>query len=184
MTKSTPDSSRYFYADGYEARQAAGEPQKQLSKELFASGSCPTTSWGWTERRRNGRCVFGHGDPTYVELYEKVTGKTFQAMLRTPTDASRGRQLGCPNTRAEHGRNAGKKLGTKTPGKLSGAEAGGVMLHATDTVWGLACDATNDEAVQRMNTIKRTRFIRCLFWWRTKATWNNWWATCLRRPGI
>ena len=30
----TPDSSRYFYADGYEARQAAGEPQKQLSKEF------------------------------------------------------------------------------------------------------------------------------------------------------
>ena len=31
---------------------------------------------------------------------------------------------------------------------------GGVLLHATDTVWGLACDATNDEAVQRMKTIK------------------------------
>ena len=31
---------------------------------------------------------------------------------------------------------------------------GGVLLHATDTVWGLACDATNEEAVQRMNTIK------------------------------
>ena len=31
---------------------------------------------------------------------------------------------------------------------------GGVLLHATDTVWGLACDATNGDAVQRMNTIK------------------------------
>ena len=31
---------------------------------------------------------------------------------------------------------------------------GGVLLHATDTVWGLACDATNDQAVQRMNTLK------------------------------
>ena len=30
----TPDSSRYFYADGYEARQEKGEPQKQLSKEF------------------------------------------------------------------------------------------------------------------------------------------------------
>jgi phosphoribosylaminoimidazole-succinocarboxamide synthase len=30
----TPDSSRYFYADGYEDRQKAGEPQKQLSKEF------------------------------------------------------------------------------------------------------------------------------------------------------
>ena len=31
---------------------------------------------------------------------------------------------------------------------------GGLLLHATDTVWGLACDATNDEAVQRMNALK------------------------------
>lgn len=31
---------------------------------------------------------------------------------------------------------------------------GGLLLHATDTVWGLACDATNDEAVQRMNELK------------------------------
>ena len=30
----TPDSSRYFYAEGYEERQAANEPQKQLSKEF------------------------------------------------------------------------------------------------------------------------------------------------------
>jgi phosphoribosylaminoimidazole-succinocarboxamide synthase len=30
----TPDSSRYFYAHGYEARQAANEPQKQFSKEF------------------------------------------------------------------------------------------------------------------------------------------------------
>ena len=28
--------------------------------------------------------------------------------------------------------------------------AGGILLHATDTVWGLACDATNDEAVKRL----------------------------------
>lgn len=31
---------------------------------------------------------------------------------------------------------------------------GGILLHATDTVWGLACDATNDEAVQRLNQLK------------------------------
>ena len=31
---------------------------------------------------------------------------------------------------------------------------GGLLLHATDTVWGLACDATNDEAVQRLNQLK------------------------------
>ena len=31
---------------------------------------------------------------------------------------------------------------------------GGLLLHATDTVWGLACDATNDSAVQRLNQLK------------------------------
>lgn len=31
---------------------------------------------------------------------------------------------------------------------------GGILLHATDTVWGLACDATNDDAVQRLNQLK------------------------------
>lgn len=31
---------------------------------------------------------------------------------------------------------------------------GGILLHATDTVWGLACDATNDEAVMRLNALK------------------------------
>ena len=31
---------------------------------------------------------------------------------------------------------------------------GGLLLHATDTVWGLACDATNDDAVQRLNQLK------------------------------
>ena len=31
---------------------------------------------------------------------------------------------------------------------------GGILLHATDTVWGLACDATNDDAVQRLNELK------------------------------
>jgi len=31
---------------------------------------------------------------------------------------------------------------------------GGILLHATDTVWGLACDATNDDAVKRLNVLK------------------------------
>ncbi len=31
---------------------------------------------------------------------------------------------------------------------------GGILLHATDTVWGLACDATNDDAVKRLNELK------------------------------
>lgn len=75
----TPDSSRYFYAEGYEARQAAGEPQKQLSKEfvrewLMANGfqglegqTMPTMPddfvWSVTER--------------YIELFELITGRAF-----------------------------------------------------------------------------------------------------------
>ena len=48
----TPDSSRYFYADGYEERFAKGEPQKQLSKSLCASGLSKTASWA----KRASRC--------------------------------------------------------------------------------------------------------------------------------
>jgi len=46
----TPDSSRYFYADGYEERFEKGEPQRQLSKEF--SGLSRTDSWA----RRDSRC--------------------------------------------------------------------------------------------------------------------------------
>ena len=75
----TPDSSRYFYADGYEARQAANEPQKQLSKEfvrqwLIENGFqglegqvVPEMSDDYIEQVSN----------RYIELYEKITGKTF-----------------------------------------------------------------------------------------------------------
>ena len=76
----TPDSSRYFIADGYEARQAAGEPQVQLSKEfvrqfLIANGFqgkdgqvIPelTDEWAADVSKR------------YIQLYELVTGKTFE----------------------------------------------------------------------------------------------------------
>jgi len=75
----TPDSSRYFYADGYEARQAAGERQKQLSKEfvrewLIANGfmgkegqQVPAMSDEWISTISN----------RYIELYEKVIGEKF-----------------------------------------------------------------------------------------------------------
>ena len=75
----TPDSSRYFYADGYEERLARGEHQKQLSKEfvrewLMANGfqgqegqkvpdMTPEVVDGITER--------------YIELYEHITGVPF-----------------------------------------------------------------------------------------------------------
>jgi phosphoribosylaminoimidazole-succinocarboxamide synthase len=47
----TPDSSRYFYADGYEERQAAGEAQKQLSKEFVRQWLISTTFRAWKDRR-------------------------------------------------------------------------------------------------------------------------------------
>lgn len=75
----TPDSSRYFYADGYEDRQAKGEPQKQLSKEfvrqwLIANGfqglegqSVPFMSDDYISTVSD----------RYIELYENITGETF-----------------------------------------------------------------------------------------------------------
>lgn len=76
----TPDSSRYFYLEGYEERQKKGEEQKQLSKEfvrrwLIENGfqgkegqSVPHMSEEWINEISN----------RYIELYEKVTGKKFQ----------------------------------------------------------------------------------------------------------
>ena len=52
---------------------------------------------------------------------------------------------------------------------------GGILLHATDTVWGLACDATNDEAVKRLNALKvRHPEHPCWCLSRTKVTSSNW----------
>lgn len=75
----TPDSSRYFYADGYQERQDRGEPQKQLSKEfvrqwLIANGfqglegqTVPFMSDDYIETVSE----------RYIELYENITGDTF-----------------------------------------------------------------------------------------------------------
>lgn len=75
----TPDSSRYFYAEGFEERQQKGERQKQLSKEfvrewLIANGfmgkegqSVPAMSNEWIQ-------TISH---RYIELYEKLTGEQF-----------------------------------------------------------------------------------------------------------
>ena len=76
----TPDSSRYFYADGYAERQASNEPQRQLSKEfvrkwLIENGfqgkegqNVPTMSTEWVSAISE----------RYIELYEQITGDTFQ----------------------------------------------------------------------------------------------------------
>jgi phosphoribosylaminoimidazole-succinocarboxamide synthase len=75
----TPDSSRYFYADGFEERQATGERQKQLSKEFVREWLIANNFMG-----KEGQTVPVMTDEwvntiskRYIELYEKVIGKTF-----------------------------------------------------------------------------------------------------------
>lgn len=76
----TPDSSRYFYLQGYEARQEAGEPQKQLSKEFVREWLMENGFQG-----KDGQQIPEMTDEVvqsiserYIELYEKVTGKVFE----------------------------------------------------------------------------------------------------------
>ena len=76
----TPDSSRYFYAEGYEERLAKGEPQKQLSKEFVREWLMANGFMG-----KEGQQVPEMTDAfceevseRYIELYEHITGKKFE----------------------------------------------------------------------------------------------------------
>jgi len=76
----TPDSSRYFYADGFEERQQKGEAQKQLSKEFVREWLMENGFQG-----KDGQQVPEMTDEVvksisdrYMELYEAVIGKKFQ----------------------------------------------------------------------------------------------------------
>jgi phosphoribosylaminoimidazole-succinocarboxamide synthase len=75
----TPDSSRYFYADGYEERQQKGETQKQLSKEFVRQWLIENGFQG-----KDGQQIPEMSDEKiieisnrYIELYEQITGETF-----------------------------------------------------------------------------------------------------------
>mgnify|MGYP001216205476 FL=1 len=75
----TPDSSRYFYAEGYETRQVNNEPQKQLSKEFVRQWLISNNFQGL-----EGQTVPVMSDEyinsvseRYIELYENITGETF-----------------------------------------------------------------------------------------------------------
>ncbi|AWH74539.1 phosphoribosylaminoimidazolesuccinocarboxamide synthase [Dokdonia sp. Dokd-P16] len=75
----TPDSSRYFYAEGYEEHQAAGEAQKQLSKEFVRQWLISNDFQGL-----EGQTVPEMTDEyietvseRYIELYENITGDAF-----------------------------------------------------------------------------------------------------------
>jgi phosphoribosylaminoimidazole-succinocarboxamide synthase len=75
----TPDSSRYFYAEGYEQRQQKGEPQKQLSKEFVREWLMAHGFQGKDGQKiplMTDDVVKGISD-RYIELFEKMTGETF-----------------------------------------------------------------------------------------------------------
>lgn len=75
----TPDSSRYFYADGYEDRQRKGEPQKQLSKEFVREWLMEHEFMGKDGQQQPvmDDAFVEHVKDRYIELYEKVTGENF-----------------------------------------------------------------------------------------------------------
>ena len=75
----TPDSSRYFYQDGYDERQAKGESQKQLSKEFVRQWLIENGFQG-----KKGDLIPSMSDKKimeiserYIELYEQITGDVF-----------------------------------------------------------------------------------------------------------
>ncbi len=75
----TPDSSRYFYAEGYEERFAKGEPQKQLSKEFVRQWLIENGFQG-----KSGQTIPDMNEAKvaeitdrYIELYENITGEKF-----------------------------------------------------------------------------------------------------------
>jgi len=75
----TPDSSRYFYAEGYEERQAKGEKQKQLSKEFVRQWLIENGfqgKEGQTVPEMSEEFVNSVSD-RYIELFENITGDTF-----------------------------------------------------------------------------------------------------------
>ena len=75
----TPDSSRYFYSEGYEERFAKGEPQKQLSKEFVRKWLMDNGfqgKAGQQEPEMTDEIVQSISD-RYIELYEHITGETF-----------------------------------------------------------------------------------------------------------
>ena len=75
----TPDSSRYFYADGYEEKFAKGEPQRQLSKEFVRQWLIDRGFMGQAGQQVPEMTDEFVGSVTdrYVELYEHIVGEKF-----------------------------------------------------------------------------------------------------------
>lgn len=99
----TPDSSRYFIAEGYEERQARGEQQKQLSKEFVREWLMANDFMGL-----EGQTVPDMPDDfvrevtdRYVGLYEQVTGRAFER--RTTEDLAADVDAAVRQWIADHG---------------------------------------------------------------------------------
>ena len=75
----TPDSSRYFYAKGYEERQAKGESQKQLSKEFVRQWLIENGFQGKDGQKapEMSEEFVDSVSERYIELYENITGDKF-----------------------------------------------------------------------------------------------------------
>lgn len=75
----TPDSSRYFYAEGYAQRQERGEKQKQLSKEFVREWLIENGFQGLDGQKMPDmpNSFVQLVSERYIELYEQITGKTF-----------------------------------------------------------------------------------------------------------
>jgi phosphoribosylaminoimidazole-succinocarboxamide synthase len=75
----TPDSSRYFYTEGYEERFSKGEPQKQLSKEFVREWLMDNGFQGKAGQAipEMTPAVVQSISERYIELYEHITGETF-----------------------------------------------------------------------------------------------------------
>jgi phosphoribosylaminoimidazole-succinocarboxamide synthase len=75
----TPDSSRYFYAEGYESRQANNEPQKQLSKEFVRKWLIENGFQGKDGQSvpEMDQALVASISERYIELYEQITGDSF-----------------------------------------------------------------------------------------------------------
>jgi phosphoribosylaminoimidazole-succinocarboxamide synthase len=87
----TPDSSRYFYADGFEERQSNDERQKQLSKEFVREWLIANNFMG-----KEGQTVPDMSDEwvdtiskRYIELYEKVIGEKFNPLILSDDETFR-----------------------------------------------------------------------------------------------
>ncbi|WP_299336256.1 phosphoribosylaminoimidazolesuccinocarboxamide synthase [uncultured Psychroserpens sp.] len=75
----TPDSSRYFYADGYQERQDANEPQKQLSKEFVRQWLISNNFQGLEGQNvpEMSDAYIETVSERYIELYENIMGESF-----------------------------------------------------------------------------------------------------------